>query len=129
MKKSMITLLVAGMLMVQGCGTIMCGSTQDVAITSVPPGATVTAQNGVLVITPGVLTLKRKDIHVLTATFPGYTAQAKVLERKLNGWLWADFFWDFGIITGSIDFATGAAYKISPNVVNFKFTKEVSRGW
>jgi len=126
MKKMLITIcLLIGMLMMQGCCTVMSGKTQDIPVTSTPSGATIITAEGLSITTPGVLRLKRNTVHTLTAEKSGYSTQSKALKRKLNGWLWADIFWDFGLITGSIDFMTGAAYKLEPETVHFNLYKNI----
>jgi len=105
----------------------MSGDSQRVAITSSPLGAKVTTEDGVMINTPGVLTLKRKEAHTLTAELPGYATQSMTFKREWNGWLWADLLWDFGIITWPIDFGTGSAYQLKPKAVDFELKKE--RDW
>ena len=125
MKKQMLImmmLIVVGMLIgVGGCCSIMSGSTQRVEVTSIPPGARVTADDGSVITTPGVITLTRKDAHILTAELPGYKTCLLTFHHKWNGWLQADLFWDFGIFSCPIDFASGAAYTLTPTSKCFRF--------
>lgn len=120
--KLVMLILIVGMLIgAGGCCSIMSGSTQRVAITSIPSGAKVTSENNVTITTPGVITLTRKDAHTLTAELPGYKTCSLTFRHKWNGWLWADLMWDLGIISWPIDFGTGAAYTLTPESKCFRF--------
>jgi hypothetical protein len=127
MKTVILTICLVLAMLVGGCCSIMCGDSQRVAITSSPLGAKVTTEKGVMITTPGVLTLKRKEAHTLTAELPGYETKSMTFKRVWNGWLWADLLWDLGIITWPIDFGTGSAYKLKPTAVDFELKKERDR--
>ena len=104
-----------------GCATIMSGNQQKVPITSTPSGAVVSSENGQRITTPGFLILSTKKVHTLVATYPGCDKQQKALFKKLNNWVFADVFWDFGIITIPIDVISGAANELKPKEVYFDF--------
>ncbi|MBA7615626.1 hypothetical protein ES703_22910 [subsurface metagenome] len=123
MKTVILTICLVLASMAGGCCSIMSGDSQRVAITSSPLGATVTTEDGVMINTPGVLTLKRKEAHTLTAEMRGYVTQSMTFEREWNGWLWANLLWDLGIFTWPIDFGTGSAWQLKPKAVDFKLIK------
>lgn len=127
MKNVMLMLVMTGILFASGCCSIMSGDSQRVAVTSSPLGAKVTSEDGVIITTPGVFTLKRKTAHTLTAELPGYHTRSMSFEREWNGWLWADLLWDLGIISWPIDFGTGSAWVLKPRAVNFQLRKVL--GW
>ena len=108
---------------VSGCATIMSGNKQKIPVTSRPAGATVTCDNGTMIITPGSVILSTKEVHTLVATLPGYEPQQKALFKKLNNWVFADILWDFGIITIPIDLISGAACELQPKEVRFSLKK------
>ncbi len=107
-----------------GCATIISGKRQNVFVTSDPPGATVTADSGMSVVTPGKINLKRKHKHLLTASLPGYEAMDRHIGKKLNGWIFAGVLWDFGIFSIPTDLITGAANTLTPGEVHFHLTAE-----
>jgi len=113
------TVLFLGAFLMQGCCSIMCGDTQKVPVSTNPPGIMVGDETGQMIITPGVLVLKRSENHIITAMYPDGESQTVALKPSLNGWLWADFFWDFGIITGTVDLATGSAWTLKPKTIQF----------
>ena len=120
MNRAILTICIVLASLAGGCCSIMSGDSQRVAITSSPKGATVTTEDGVMITTPGVMHLKRKEAHTLTAELPGYVTKSMTFEREWNGWLWADLLWDLGIFTWPIDFGTGSAWQLKPKAVNFK---------
>jgi len=124
MKRSLV-LLVMVLLVVSvfstGCCSIMSGSTQRVTISSDPPGATVKADDGTTIVTPGALTLVRKHEHTLVAEMPGHEPQQQKLVKKLNNWIWLNPIIDFGIFSIPIDFMTGSADELNPKEVHFNF--------
>lgn len=124
MKKQMLLIvLLVGIMMLQGCCTIMSGNTQRVTVSSTPTGVKVRTDTGVTITTPGSIILSRKESHVLVAELPGYESQQKNIKKEWNGWLWADLLLDFGIISWPIDFGTGAAYKLTPGKIHFNLVE------
>lgn len=120
---SIVAVVVIGL---SGCCTIMSGSTQAVLVSSDPPGAKVTVSNGTFIIAPGSLTLKRSEIYILVAEYPGHETQQQTLIKKLNNWVWLDPFIDFGIISIPIDVLTGSINELRPKEVHFNFKDAVS---
>ena len=115
-KKTTLVLLLCSLVMLtgSGCCTIISGSTQDIPISSTPPGATVTADDGTSITTPGTLVLKRKTAHTLVAEYPGHEQQQKKLKKKLNNWVWGNILFG-GIIGLAIDMVSGAVNELKPN--------------
>jgi len=105
-----------------GCCSIMCGNQQAVTISSDPPGAKVTADNGTTITTPGSIVLRTNETHMLVAEYPGYASQQQKFDKKLNNWIFANILIDFGIFSIPIDFMTGAANELHPKEVHFNFS-------
>jgi len=118
MKLSQI-ITISLLMLLGGCCRIMTGTDQEIPVTSYPTGAKITTTNGQSFSTPTAIYLKRKKECTLTAEYLGYKTQSIILRRKWNNWLWADLFWDFGIISWPIDFITGSAYEFHPKNVHF----------
>jgi len=95
-----------------GCGTIINGRSQDVQVTSVPSGATAKVGD-VRVVTPGTVTLKRKETYTVVFTKEGFPERQTSLESTGSWWLLGNAV--FGSLPGLIiDLATGGGYKIVP---------------
>jgi predicted small secreted protein len=122
MKKTiLITNLLIAAFLLSGCATIFTGQYQDVTVTSEPPGATVSAGDGLSITTPGTFKLARNQCYTLTAEFPGAEPQQIELKRKVQGWFWGNIL----MVSGAgcaIDLTSGSAYKLVPGKVNFDFT-------
>lgn len=121
-KATICLLVLCGLvaLVSSGCCSIMSGSTQEIPISSTPPGATVTADNGTSITTPGAIVLKRKVKHTLVADLAGYPQQQVQLEKKLNNWVWGNILIG-GIIGLVIDMVSGSVDELHPKEVHFQF--------
>jgi len=109
---------------VSGCGLVMGGSRQVVRATSSPDGAMVkTSPETAETRTPAALNLERKNSYVLTFTKEGYAPAKAELQRGTRvGIIIADVLLT-GLIGVIIDAATGAWYKLSPEVVTVAMEK------
>ncbi len=117
----LITNLLIVAILVSGCATIFTGKYQNVSVTSEPPGAKVSAGNGLSITAPGTFKLVRNQHYTLTAEYPGAEPQRKKLKRKVQGWFWGNIL--LVSCTGCVvDLTTGSAYKLTPDKVNFDFT-------
>ena len=107
---------------VVGCGTIMHGSTQGIGFTSSPSGASVTVDNHDYGITPTVVTLGRKNTHIVKIDLPTYKPFEVTITRSVSGWAWGNI-----VLAGTglvIDAISGGLYKLSPEQVHAAFSKE-----
>ena len=100
-----------------GCATIIHGTTQEIPITSEPPGATVATTGDVRATTPGKLELKRKTGHVLTFSKEGYKSDTVKLESVLSGAVAGNILVG-GLIGWGVDAATGADSRLVPESVH-----------
>lgn len=125
MKK--LFMLLALMLIVfaiNGCATIISGSTQNIEVNSTPSGAVVTADPGGLkVTTPGKLILKReKGPYKVTFTLDGYEPYSVMLTTGSNGWVWGNLLLG-GIVGLIVDSYTGASTKLGPEELKANLVK------
>ena len=105
--------------MVSGCATVLRGTEQDYAITSTPPGATVTTTTGVECVTPCELKLKRKDGFTATFTLPGYETQTAEVDSVFTGGAALAGNAIFGGLIGAgVDASNGSLNGLSPNPLN-----------
>jgi len=115
LRRSVAAIMVAPVLaaLTSGCGTIINGRSQDVLVTSVPSGATAKVGD-VQVVTPGTVTLKRKDTHTVVFTKEGFPERQTSLESTGSWWLLGNVLFG-GLVGLIIDVATGGGYKIVPS--------------
>lgn len=120
-KKTGLTLIASVLLAVNttGCATIINGRTQELAVASTPPGATVKT-GAVETTTPGNLTLRRNEDHALVFTKDSFPERQVKVESTTSWWLLGNVL--FGIIGGIIglvvDGASGGGSKLSPGSVD-----------
>lgn len=99
-----------------GCATIVHGRSQDVALASTPPGATVKI-DGVQTTTPGKVTLRRDQDYNATFEKEGYSTRQVKIEKEGSWWLLGNIIFG-GIIGLIIDLAAGGAYDLEPDSVD-----------
>jgi len=122
-KLSAVVLTTTIPLFLGGCAAIVGGgSSQVVSIAATPSAAryAIRSSSGIEMSSgplPASVRLPRKNEYQIDITLEGYEPRTVALTRGTNGWIWGNLVigWIVGFI---IDFATGAAYKIEPAVVD-----------
>jgi len=102
-------------LLAVGCASVINGTTQEVGLRSLPPGATVSV-SGRSATTPAKLKLARNQDHTATFTLGGFPEQQAHLKQKLDGAFYGNLLLG-GIIGMAVDMGKGAAYRLSPSNV------------
>lgn len=103
-----------------GCGSIMRGTSEEVAMQTSPPGALVTTDIGMSCIGPCILKVGRKKSFTATASAEGYNSASVSVGTKMSGAGVAGIGGNIifgGVIGGGIDIATGATKDHFPNPV------------
>ena len=97
---------------VSGCGTLTRGFSQDIAIETVPPGATLTLSNGATCTSPCTVNVERLASPTVRATKPGCEDAVQEIPASFpeGGTTWLSF----------IDFGTGSAAEHQPNPTTVK---------
>jgi len=141
MKNVILTICLVLVLLTSGCGTLMHGPTQEVVVTSNPPGATVTNTRYTCHIkTPGVMKLKRANSTILTARLFGYEEAKQKIQVGLSPWLLGNVAgWDTTLniiyvpmipVTTALlagDMVTGSVGTLSPDAVHFELVPRKKR--
>lgn len=102
---------------VSGCATVVNGTTQKIGISSTPLGADVTIDNQQSVTTPATVPLARDQSHSFVFKKEGYQDDSFVITSGTSGWVWGNVLLG-GLIGGVVDFASGAARKLSQDSVH-----------
>jgi PEGA domain len=95
-----------------GCGTIMNGTHQDLAITSHPGGATVIVDGQEMGTTPIVASIWRKHAHVVKLERPGFYPVEHSVVPEPSGWAWGNIVFA-GLVGLMVDAWTGGLYELS----------------
>lgn len=114
-------------ILLSGCGSIINGTTQKVAISSNPVGAKVVAVGGktnVEMVTPCTMELKRKHDYVLSVTKEGYKPKDVQLTSVISGAVAGNILLG-GLIGWGVDAASGGDSKLIPEVVSVQLDPEV----
>ena len=101
-----------------GCASVVRGTRQDVSIITVPPGAEILHQaSGERWESPGILSLKRRNRHVLVVHQEGYLAQEVYIRSEASVTWWVIDAFSLGI--GNIlDAAIGGLFDLKPERVH-----------
>lgn len=100
-----------------GCATIVRGTTKDIPLSSIPPGATVSIDGTSTYTTPITVELKRGRDHILTFSKDGYQTEQVTLQSVLGGTFAGNLLLG-GIVGGAVDLASGSAYRLVPESVS-----------
>lgn len=103
-------------IMVSGCATIIHGTTQEVAITSVPDGADVRVGD-FKGTTPTKVELSRKTSHIAQISKQGFKTETVKLERVVSGAVAGNILAG-GLIGWGIDAASGGQYRLVPENIH-----------
>jgi predicted small secreted protein len=109
-----------------GCGTMLHGSRQDIAVQSSVAGATVqTSPASMSVNAPGTLSLERKNNYVLTFSAPGYAPATVNVTNSIGvGTVIADVLLT-GLVGVVVDGMTGSWYGLNPETASATLVKQV----
>ncbi len=116
MHRHMILVLSSlALLVATGCATIVHGTNQQVSISSTPSGASVRVNGQYYGVTPLVLNLRRKEIHIVQMTKEGYQDYEITLERAISAWTVGNAAFGDGLIFAALDGMDGAFYRLHPD--------------
>ncbi len=118
MKKKAIGTLV-GTLLLSGCATIMNGDMVNVQVYTTPSGATVVINGAKYTSPTTVMAPRGKGDFKLHIEKEGYEPVDILLTQSVDGWLWGNIiFGGVGLIGLAVDFITGDAYDLDPELVS-----------
>ena len=121
--KSVVSILLAVSLawVTSGCATIVHGNRQTVTINSEPEGASVKV-DGLKGKTPFSASLARNNDYVVSIKKAGYQEEQIQITKSFSGLsIIGNILWLLvGVV---IDFASGAAYNLSPTKIDVELEK------
>lgn len=117
---SIFLVLIATLSVTSGCGTIVRGTTQEIAIDSSPQGAIIQASNGMGGTTPMSIKADRDTALTVKISKDGYKDHSTILTPHVSGGGAAGLAGNIlagGIIGAAVDAGSGAMYDLSPDRV------------
>lgn len=115
----------SALLALTACASMVHGTTQQIGFTSSPARAKIIVDGHELGQTPLVADLERRREHVIRFELAGYQPFDTKMTRSVSGWIWLNFFATY-MLTSLVDFASGAAYNLSPDLVTGQLIKPSS---
>lgn len=145
-----LRIVVAVIILSQGCATVRNGRHQEISVATDPPGASVEIRCGApqpVKVTPTTVRLPRRvEPCSLLLTHSGFRPETVVFDSRPSGWVWGNFsgpvaggavgatrqsdqaFIDFlsGALLGGVGFGvdalTGAMWQLEPTRVELTLT-------
>lgn len=112
----------AALFALTACASLVHGTDQQIGFTSSPARAKVIVDGHELGQTPFVADLGRSREHVIRFELAGYQPFDTKMTRSVSGWIWLNWFGSC-MLTSLADFASGAAYNLSPDLVTGQLVK------
>lgn len=109
-----------------GCGLVVNGIHQDLAITSSPGGAHVSVDGVQRGTTPVVVPLSRKHAHVVAVEQDGYRPIEASVVPVTSTWEWGNIIFA-GLIGLAVDAWTGGMYELSQDKVSAEFPSQPTK--
>ena len=111
-KSWVLGVLIMTLAVLEGCASIISGSTQEMSFASEPPGATVSFRGEILGETPCKVSLKRGREGTLKFSKEGYQTLEVPMEQMMNPVVWVNIvFLDLGVLSSTTDANSGAFHK------------------
>jgi hypothetical protein len=105
--------------LLQGCATIIHGTTQDVAITTDPSDAELVIDGRERYRSPAKMTMKRKEDHVVEVNKEGFQKETVNIKSVLSGAVAGNILAG-GLIGWGVDAASGGQYRLVPDHVDLR---------
>lgn len=123
--KLLCIVTVLGSLFIAACATIMNGDMVSVPVYTTPSSAKLVI-NGMEYTSPATVQAPRgKGNFKLHIEKDGYKPVDVLLTQSCDGWLWGNVVFG-GLIGLAVDFITGDAYDLDPEVVSQELQKDAS---
>ena len=117
MKAKVLGICLLSVLFIQGCGTIVHGTRQDISINSKPTGAKASVAD-LTITTPSSVSLSRDKDYVVTVEKEGYQPKQAQITRSFNGGttILGNILWLLpGVV---VDLVAGGAWTLNPEAVD-----------
>ena len=101
-------------LAIGGCATMFTGNTQQLTVSSQPPGARVMVNGAYSGVTPVALLLKTEHDYTLTLQREGYRDTTGAVFREFNPVAALNLL---SLVCWAVDIATGAIWRLAPGAV------------
>jgi len=125
MKKTMISTVLAAMVLSSGCSTIMSGKEQQISVNSNVKGATVLVNGAEIGKTPFVGKIAKPQSgsgNTLTLRAPGYEEKTVAVETAIEPTFFVNIL-SGGPFGSTTDYSTGSMYKLGDGNFNVDLEK------
>ena len=128
MKSILLVLFLAfSYLTLEGCATIINGTTQKIQVNTTPQEATAENQDGVGCITPCSIELKRNQDHIITISKEGFENQSVTCKHVPRRVVLGYILLPLGLIGAAVDAASGSLYRLTPEVISLELKPVIAK--
>lgn len=106
--------ILALVILMSGCSTVISGKTQTVSFQSTPSGAIVNINGSPIGVTPITTMIEKKSGQTLTVSKEGYKTFTTSMTTSLDPWFWGNILIG-GVLGSTTDGATGAMHQYAPS--------------
>jgi hypothetical protein len=125
--KAFLGLLVVSVVFIMnGCATIVHGTTQSIPVATDPSGAEISVDGTERHTSPINLILKRKFDHIVEISKEGYQKETVNIKSVLSGAVAGNIIAG-GLIGWGVDAASGAQWRLVPETINLRLRPEVTQ--
>lgn len=107
---------ILGLSLLSSCATVMHGTHQSIGVSTNPPNAFVWVDSIPMGPTPIIVSLSRKNNHIIHIELEGYQPYEAVLTKQLSGWVFGNIVFG-GIIGFAVDIVSGGIYRLTPEQI------------
>ena len=115
--------VLAIMILISGCATIIHGPNQTIGVSSSPTSARVSVNGQTFGTTPALVKLASKTTHVIKVELDGYMPFEATVTKKVSGWVWGNIVFG-GFIGLAVDAATGSLYRLTPEQLSAQLSRQ-----
>jgi hypothetical protein len=114
-----IMALLSTTFIINGCATVINGTTQEVGISTDPSGATLCVDGREYYKSPAKIIMKRKDDHMVEVTKDGYDKENVNIKSVISGAVAGNLLLG-GLIGVGVDALSGGASRLEPDNINVR---------
>jgi hypothetical protein len=107
------------LILLNGCATIIHGTTQDIGVSTDPSGAEVLVDGQERYKSPTKITMKRKDDHMVEVSLEGFQKETINIKSVVSGAVAGNILAG-GLIGWGIDAASGGQYRLVPENIDVR---------
>lgn len=122
--KIAISLVILSTILLQGCSSIVSGTTQKISVNSNVKGAEVFLNGKPIGKTPVInAVVKRQESHSLMIKKDGYKDHVQTLHTRFDNWFWGNIILG-GVVGSTTDALSGTTHLLDPDSIYIELEED-----